>query len=258
MQDKSSVTTIIQHLIALPDESFKEIELTPDQQWFWEMMRDKSALMGIHWYSILRLENDPLPGLVELRVIKESERISITAYVDFLQRLWELVHSAEPHVRKVYESKNIEYPFAEYGKYSSACLCIQIIQDLVNGQFEKSFASYQEFSLRDIAKLARHVQEPETKLQKLKIVKAIAKKHNPRGEKSWLLRFLCVCEQAKKKDPIVARRLEALLSAIKNVAKNAEKSAVQTRSTSEKIKPCSYVWKDSELLTASVYGGTYT
>lgn len=258
MKDKSLVTTIIQHLIELPDESYKQIELTPDQEWFWEMMRDKSALMGMHWYSLLRMENDPLPGLVELQVIKESERISITAYVDFLQRLWELVHSAELHVRKAYESKNVEYPFAKYGKHSSACLCIQIIQDLVNGQFEKSFSAYQEFSLGDIAKLARHVQVPESKPQKLKTVKAIAKKHNPPGEKSWLLRFLCVCEQAKKKDPVVAMRLEALLSAIKNVAKNAQKSALRKHSTSGTSKPCSYAWKDSELLTASVYGGTYT
>lgn len=256
--DDSLITIIIQHLIDLPSDSFKSIQLTPDQEWYWEWMRLKSQLMAEHWWSLVLFENDPLPQRVQDGVIKESERISISNYVSFFQRLWELVHVAERHVREVYESQGIVYPFDEHGKHSSACLCIHIIQDLINGQFERSLNAYEAFSLKDMAKLAHHVHSPGDKPQKTREVSAIASRYNPRGEKSWLLRFLAICKKASGRDAVVTMRLQALLSCLEAIAKDVEKTATRTRRTKNSIKVCSHIWKDGKLLTSNVHGGTYS
>jgi hypothetical protein len=256
--DDSLIPIIIQHLIDLPSESFKSIQLTPDQEWYWEWMRLKSGLMGEYWWSLIHFENDPLPQKVQDEVIKESERISISNYVNFLQRLWELVHAAEHHVREAYESQGVVYPFDEHGKYSSACLCVEIIQDLINGQFERSLNAYEAFSLKDMAKLAHHAYSPEDKPQKAREVSAIASRYNPRGEKSWLLRFLAICKKASSRDAVVTMRLEALLSSLQVIGKDVEKTATRTRRTKNSIKPCSHVWRNGELLTGNVNGGTYS
>ncbi|KOP23473.1 hypothetical protein AMR41_26195 [Hapalosiphon sp. MRB220] len=248
-----SAKMIIRNLLELPSSAYWEIDLSPDQQNHWLAMRGKCNLQSQYWWSIFNFRGDPLTNLVESGQITEWDRLTVILQVDFFQRLWELVQTAEPHLKKIYEAG--AYPWAEFGDLSAAALLSNIIKDFIDGEFEKALQPFFKLSIQDGQKICSYyldeIKSPQGKREAKNLVKNFTK------DKCLSVNFLLFCDYAAKTDPSVMMRINALQQSNENLFRHWKTALARKRSSKNFHKFASFRWQEGILKLGSSTGGTY-
>lgn len=245
---------IASNLTRLPSEMFLACDLTEHQLKYWLTMRDRTCLEGAYLYTLLSGLNDPLPELVEKRMITEWERQTVIKQSNFYMRFWELVQTTEPHVRRAWLDAGLDYPLESAGMYSAAYLFSSVLRNLIDSKFKESLNTYFNCTVKDINLVAADTQGKIKQPQKKHQARIAAKKLTQGQDE--VINLLEFCDYMARKDDVIKMRLEWFNAASSELVEHLESASKRTRNTSQSQKLRSYVWHDG-VLKYGQEGGTY-
>lgn len=194
----AQITKIRRLLAKLPDDKYRERNLTRDQLHLWITHRSIQELIAKCWEALHKGLDNPLTALLDAEPKWQTTYELCWLSALYYQRLWELILLSEADLRRIAGQLELSYPFN-----SALELFEHIVQKKINADFEVCLQPYKEISspkyeakLRRAAKtLERGVSTVSGQRKKDVQLNGIVNDLRPRWKDHyWAMYTWCLCD----------------------------------------------------------------
>ena len=159
----AQITKIRTVLAKLPDDKYRRRGLTHDQLELWICQRVEYEIVSRCWEALHKGLNNPLPKLVEEKLIAPFDSKICGLLTERYQYLWQLIFLSEAYVKEVSACLGMSYPFN-----SALDLFRHIVQEQSARGFKRCLEPYVEIPASESeAQLRKDVKTLRAGLPKL-------------------------------------------------------------------------------------------